>query len=1275
MRRRIFKFLFYFLSALALSILIAGGISQTRAFKNWLRDRLISISRDSLNGELHIGVIGGNLLTRFTVDEIFILQNEDTVVFVPRLEVALQPLPLLRRELHLSTVALQTPRIFIKQQEDGSLNISHLMREKNGESSAALKIYLGKFSLDKASIEYISLDTLRQVLPRVIEIRRAEVHGSFVDDRFALNVDNLELETFLPGLEVKSMTAEIDASGDSLRLSDFKMTTANSKIRGDVAVQSLKNADFQIDVEIAPLLLDELHPFVPDLKASGAMTGRFNIIRSLGALRMEAEIEYREPASTGSATTANLLATLDEVDSTYSVEGVVRRLDLATLGIDSTNHSSINARFTAEGRRFERSRAEAHAVVWLDTSRVAGFHLPRFEMEARLDNGRLKTEADYFSPLGTAAADLNIEDFFGEPTYRFSVTLNKFDLVKFYESVTYTTSPKAGAKNKEIQPVLHTQLSLNCTGAGRSFDPKKVELSARLDAIASEIGIASIDTLTALVRVLDQHVYIDSLFWRGPTADFSAAGKLSFALDTDLRFRGQLDDLELIRRLVEADSLRADGWFAGTMSGTPDSLDLQADFFLQDVVWNNASMKIVNGHVNYLGTLKGGEMTADAGDLLLGVVPLDTATAKMQYDFDRVDFRANFSRGEDASGEVDGRYTFGDTARIDIESAGLFFIGQQWKNSDAPMWIEIGEEVYHLHNVILQSGDQRVWAEGRLDYLGEEDLQIGAENLNISNISTFMGRGEDFSGVLNASTKFLGSAASPLLRGEFDIRDGRLSEFRFPTAHGSMGYADNKFFWDVELRQNDDHALIGEGFLPMNLALDNHDDVLILDKPMRVQFNTNGLEVSFLQALFPKITNLQGALAFNIYAENTLSRLQPAGYVRIISAGFAIPSYGMQYRDIQLSAIVDTSSIELENFQMISGDGKFSADGSAQFRMDVNGITLSGVTASVRADNFMVVRNRDVDLRVNADVRMGGAGGQVGFAGDLIVIRSRFFLPALQATTVMKIDDRQLATDASQKVSATAALDTLFHKIYGELRVLIPRKTWLRGPELNVEIEGELDLLVHEGEFLLFGPITVVRGTYELYGKKFTIDQGALTFQGAKDMLPEINFDASRVFRNTASGLKQVLSVNITGRSDAPKIAFKLDDQAIEDQDAFAYLLVGVSFGELTQSQKSDFSGQAAASGLLSGLVSKQINDALAKGLNLDVIEFQSGENQPLRESRVLVGKYITNDLFLSYSRDFSSADAQKVSLEYEIAKFLFLQAAKSNEKDTGFDVIWKWEW
>jgi len=1263
MLRKFTKIFPLVLGALALLLLIAGAISQTRFFKNWLRNQIIGASTDSINGEVRLSRIDGNLLTRFSFENFAIIQDADTIVYVPRVDVALHPLALMRRALHLSKVEMYSLRLVVKQREDGSLNLSHLLRPGSGESSKPWAVQLGIFMINDARIEYTAIDTARQIIPRFIQLRRAEVDGSFVDDRLAMNVNNLQVETFLPGLEVKSLAAEIAAGGDSLQVNDFTLATAASNLSGDIIVHSLKNADFMINLHIAPLLLDELHPFVSGLEARGPLIGRMNAVRSQGALRVDSELAFGASATT-------FVGTLDETDSTYSVEGVMRKFDLSKIGIDPARRTSINARFTAEGSGFGWPRANAHAIVWLDTSRVAGFMLPRLEIEARLDQGRLNTRADYSSALGSAALNTDIDDLFEEPSYRFLVALKNFDIMKFYAGVMAEESMRSAGP-----PLLNTKLSLACSGSGRSFDPDSLKMFVRIDAAASEVGIASIDSLIAHVRVGKRTVHIDSLFWRGPTAEVYASGDVSFELDSNVRFKGSLGDLELIRRLVEVDSLRAGGDFWGVMNGQADSLVTQADFALHDVVWNTAGMKTLKGRADFRSVINGGAVTADAGDLMLGAVPLDTATATMQYDSGEMTFQSKFFRGKKTSGEIDGRYAFGDTARLDIDRADIFLAGQKWQKSDAPMWIDIGEEVYRLHNVILLSGEQRVWAEGRLDYLGEEDLQIGVENLSIADVAGFMGREDEFAGVVKASAKFFGSASAPLLQGKFEIRDGRLSEFRFPTAQGSLGYADNRFFWDVELRQNENLSLVGEGFLPMNLALDNHDDVLIFDRPMRLQFNTNGLELSFLQAILPKLKNLHGLLAFNLFAENTLSKLQPTGYLHILDAGFEAPTVGIKYRDAQLTAIIDTNFVELQIFKIVSDEGTLTVDG----RLDFADATISNVVASIRADNFLVVHNRDMDMRINADVRVGGTLEQTGFAGDLTVARSRFFLPALQPTTVMKVDEPvEKNAPGDSALVKNDLMDKFLKNSYGELRVLIPRNTWLRGPEMNVEIEGELDLLIHESELLLFGPIKVVRGTYELYGNKFTIDQGTLTFQGNKDMLPEIDLDATRVFRNAYTKQKQTLSINITGRAEAPKIVFLLDDEGIEERDALAYLLFGVSFEELTGGQRQKTNEQltsTVASGLLAGLVSKQISNTLAKSLNLDVIEFQSGEDQPLKDSRVLVGKYITNDLFLSYSRDFSSADAQKVSLEYEIAKFLFLQAAKSNEKDTGFDLIWKWEW
>ena len=1276
MRNKIFKTLFYVLAAGALVLVIGAAITQTRLFKNWLRAKIISHSRELINGTLQLGRIDGNLLTRFSFDDLIITQDQDTVLAVPRLQVALQPFALLSRQLRLSLVRLDSPRLFVRQLPDSSLNVAHVLRSaaELDTSSAATKwtVHLGDISLNGARIEYISLDTLQQRVPRLIRVIRAHVHGAFVKERLFLTVDDLQLDTFAPNMELRSVCAEIAAGGDSMRLTNFTMRTANSQVKGDIAIKSLTAADFSIDLMIAPLLLEELHPFFPKLKTTGEVNGRVYATKSASAIRAEADLHY-------GATSARMFGTWDNADSSYTLEAVVQQLDLAAFGIDTTRHASVNARLTAMGRGIDWPQSTARAIVWLDTSRVAGFRLPRLEIEAQLAAGHLQTRADYYSALGAASVDAEILDLFGVQAYEFQAKLKNFDLTRFLTTMTSENLRSAPDEHFIAPSPPHTKLSLTCVGIGRSFDPANVEMAATLHATASEIGVTTLDSLRASLHVRDGNMHIDSLRWYSPTAALYATGVVSFGLACDLRFRGELGDLELIRQVVEADSLRASGIFSGTMSGPAESLLVKADFALRDVQWNTSNLQRVNGKMTYSHSVSGGTVTADGGGLLFGVVPLDTATAHIQYDLDKMDFQSSCARGTQDYGEIDGRYTFGGTARLDIHRAEIFLLGQAWKNSDAPMWIDIGDEAYDLHNVILRSGEQRVFAEGRLDYLGEEDLQLGIENLNVANIAAFLDHRGDFEGGLNASGHLFGTASAPLLQGKFDLRNARIAEFRFPLAHGTIGYADERFFWDFELAQSATRTLIGEGFLPMNLALDNTGDILFLDRPMRIQFSTNDLDLSFLQTLVPQVKNLNGSVAFNIAAENNLLQPLPLGFVRIMNGGFAVPKYGIQYRHVHVSVVVDTSFVELQSFEMASGGGKLTAEG----RMNFTSEAISGIEASLHAENFMVMHNRDVDLRINADINVGGTLNAAGFAGDVTVARSRFFLPALQPTAVMQVDEKLPVASAADctKVAANRLTD-LLNKSYGELRVLIPRNTWLRGPEINVEIEGELDLVVDGDAFLLFGTINVVRGTYELYGNKFIIEKGALTFQGAKEMLPEINLDATRSFRNLRTKEKQTLRIKITGNPTAPKITFQRDDDTIEEKDALAYLFFGVSFDELARGQKTEVAGQdnvspvmSAASGLITGLVSKQITNSLAKNLNLDVIEFQSGEDLDFKQSTVLVGKYITNDLFLSYSRDFSSADAQKVALEYEIAKFLFLQAAKSNEKDTGFDVIWKWEW
>jgi autotransporter translocation and assembly factor TamB len=336
------------------------------------------------------------------------------------------------------------------------------------------------------------------------------------------------------------------------------------------------------------------------------------------------------------------------------------------------------------------------------------------------------------------------------------------------------------------------------------------------------------------------------------------------------------------------------------------------------------------------------------------------------------------------------------------------------------------------------------------------------------------------------------------------------------------------------------------------------------------------------------------------------------------------------------------------------------------------------------ASDFLVARNRDMELRV--DAKISGTGNSQGaeYSGGINVKRSRFFVRSLQPSAVIQLEEstskKSSADSAKAAPNAPAnSMQRWMDNLYGELKINIPRNTWIRGPEFNAEIEGALEF-IQEGisDFSLFGTLSIIRGTYELFGKRFDIDGGQITFIG-NYLTPQLDLTARHSFRG-GDREKKTLEVKISGTLASPQIQFLRDGEPVDERDALANLFFGLDFDQLLSGQRENVQEEASrvkdplvsvAGGLLSGLVSQQLEKSFGRSLNLDLIQFQGGDN-----ISVVVGKYLTNDVFISLSQE---PEARVFSLEWELYKFLFLllQGAQGDDanKKTGIDFIWKKEW
>jgi translocation and assembly module TamB len=218
-----------------------------------------------------------------------------------------------------------------------------------------------------------------------------------------------------------------------------------------------------------------------------------------------------------------------------------------------------------------------------------------------------------------------------------------------------------------------------------------------------------------------------------------------------------------------------------------------------------------------------------------------------------------------------------------------------------------------------------------------------------------------------------------------------------------------------------------------------------------------------------------------------------------------------------------------------------------------------------------------------------------------------------------------------------------FDQLKGQLRIRIPRNTWIKNDDMRIEISGELEVIKNADFFELFGEVEVVRGQYEMLGRVFVINEGTINFEGGEDLNLRMNIEAAYNFRNNQQ-VQQELTVNVTGTPEEPEVEFELDGSAIEEGDALSYIMFGKSMNELTVNEQGNMESagvgslaeQAAAS-----LVSAQLTNFLQSKLNVDYIEVKSGGG--FDEASVVVGKYITNNLFMSYEQRFGQTDDQNL--------------------------------
>lgn len=1079
--------------------------------------------------------------------------------------------------------------------------------------------------------------------------------------QLTVDFENVELGYWLNNPDLMYfLNGTLEANGRG-----FDPKTASSEISGQLNNWVIENRQ-----------IDRLN-FTLNLE-NGNVTGNFRGRGNFGSFNLVHHIQnfMENPEYKLNLTTNDLnLALLTGIDSLYS--NLNLQAAVTGTGFDPEKMSA-NATISGNGSEFQH--------IQIDSLFAAG----NFKNQTiNIDSLRLKTQMARLEASGvyslTSNSDLQLSakiDSLNEfSAYLAGVDVNtsgKLTAHLFGRPDSLNLESNVELNSSRYDDILLEQLQLAATGWITKTDTM---LSAQIFAGRLESGNLKVDSITATIDGNADSLFLDARL---------QASELTTSLQTGIvpgeKTRLTLNSWET--------NYQEQHW---ALQNAPATIEFDS------VNYTVNNFRVASGNTDSPQVISANGIISlrEEEDFTLEIDRLNIGTLsrflELEYPVTSLfSTKINVS-GNAKSPELNTTYSF----------AGASFAGYEFTGINGNL--DYSENELRVETNIFSKDSGKVELTARLPVQARLDsMMFGFSNndsvnarMNITNLSAAILQKlditNDFSGFLESKVNVSGTMESPLANGNFSVNEAKYNDYGFPKIDANFNFRENQFSAESEIETEDNGEFSFSASLPVQYEPDSLSFNFNPEDSISGQVNLKNFSLAILETMNPS-AEINGQVNGKMVITGTANSPQPVGALKLADASFKMDEYGIDYQNIKLNLNFLRDKVEVDSFRIMSADGNLTGKGEVNFESELYKGDLIQSEIKLVFNKFNPFNHRSFNMQVSGNASLGGEKDNLVYGGNLNIPQAEIYLPAIlqmmgklnvpempKPILVREAEKLSLYTDSTTFTNpepGSAPTDSLnfefLDKLRGRLGVKIPKNTWIKNNDMRIEISGDVELIKNGEFFELFGSVNVVRGQYDLLGKTFIINEGTINFQGGEEMMPQMNITASYRFRN-AQRAEQVLTVDISGTAESPEVSFKLDDSTISEGDALSYILFGKSMNELTIDEQNNVAG--AGGGSLAGkaaasILSSQITNFLGDKLNVDYIEVKSDGS--FDNATVVVGKYITNDLFVSYEQRFGETDETnmakyEVKLEYELFRFLFFELNNSSN-DSGFDVILKFE-
>ncbi|MFH5885161.1 translocation/assembly module TamB domain-containing protein [Halalkalibaculum sp. DA3122] len=253
-----------------LLMVIAARLSlKSSVVHELVRNQILQVSGEMLDGELRIGSLKGDLWKQVTFEDIQLVTPTDTVLSVDTLSVRYQVLSYFNSVFRIDQIGVHQPLVSVIEQQDGSFNLEHLLKDttaaEDDTTSSPFFFSVEHFSITGGALE----GRLRSLgADSVVAVRDFLTEGGFgfLPEGYELQLRELSFrvdETRLSPVQIRSagriegpqITLEslVVGTGRSVLESSAEVNTADSTTSLNFSAVPLSWRDLSVYLESFPL--------------------------------------------------------------------------------------------------------------------------------------------------------------------------------------------------------------------------------------------------------------------------------------------------------------------------------------------------------------------------------------------------------------------------------------------------------------------------------------------------------------------------------------------------------------------------------------------------------------------------------------------------------------------------------------------------------------------------------------------------------------------------------------------------------------------------------------------------------------------------------------------------------------------------------------------------------------------------------------------------------------------------------------------------------------